>query len=90
MPRLLLSLTLGLSLLAVPAVAQESPLSEAAEPAPAPSQPPAGPSALERAYQKEVAFLLSERAALQTRLDAAKRDGEGRVDAARAEVESLQ
>lgn len=90
MPRLLLPLTLGLSLLALPAVAQESSEPEAAEPAPAPSQPPAGPSALERAYQKEVAFLLSERAALQARLDAAKSDGEGRGDAARAEVESLQ
>ena len=92
MPRFLRSLAvstlaLGLSI-ASPALAQEAELE--AEVAQAPVQPPEGPSPLVRAYQKEVAFLLSERAALQTRLQASEADGQGRIDAAKREVEGLQ
>ena len=92
MPRFLRSLAvstlaLGLSV-ASPALAQEA--EPEAEVAQAPVQPPEGPSPLVRAYQKEVAFLLSERAALQTRLQASQADGQGRIDAAKREVEGLQ
>jgi len=86
MPRMLLRFALAACLLALPATAQET--TEEVEAAPV--QPPAGPSALQRAYQKEVAFLLSERAALQERLRAAEADGQGRIDGARAEVDRLQ
>jgi biopolymer transport protein ExbB len=81
----LLSLLL---LLAAPSalVAQET----EAPAAPPASTAPVGPSALERAYQKEVAFLLSERAALQTRLATSQADGEARIAAAHAAIDAAQ
>lgn len=88
MLRTLLHVALAATLLALPAVAQDSP--EEPTPAPAPVEPPDGPSALQRAYQKEVAFLLSERAALQERLRAAEADGEERIAGAKSEVDRLQ
>jgi len=83
-----LSLSL-LLLLALPALAQDAGDGSEAAAAPVPSEP-SGPSPLLKAYQKEVAFLLSERAALSKRLEASRADGAARSDEARAEVDSLQ
>ena len=74
-------------LLGLPALASAQ---EETTPAPPPAQPPAGSSALQAAYQKEVAFLVSERAALQQRLQAVQAEGGERLAAAQRELDTLQ